>query len=113
MAGHFGTRTKRGYPRERDPTTTDIHWAAGIYEGEGTSAKTGGSQVTVVGQKDPWILFRLRAMFGGRVSKESSREMWRWVISGARGRGFLMTIYGLLSPRRQQQVRIALGKEAA
>lgn len=71
-------------------------------------------------QGDPWILNRMRSLFGGTVTRRTGtiklngkeyRRGYHWILSGARARGFLMTIYGLLSPRRQLQARLALGKE--
>jgi len=103
--------------RERNPTTTEIYWAAGIYEGEGsvTIRKEKQNPTAQVAQKDPWILERFREMFGGSIYGDGQKHagIHCWQVSGARARGFLMTIYGLLSPRRQRQIRIALGKEAA
>jgi len=60
-------------------------------------------------QKDRWILDKLQTFFGGSVKiapvdkryPEKVYHLWR--IAGARARGFLMTIYELLSPRRQAQ----------
>lgn len=108
--------------RDRNPSTAELSWAAGLFEGEGAASRGGGSEIVQVTQNDPWILDRLRAMFGGSVRKLNRTVLlngkkysggFQWVITGARARGFLMTIYGLLSPRRQQQTRIALGKDAA
>ena len=99
------------------PTTQDIAWAAGIYEGEGWCAQDSKSRIKV-GQKDPWLPERLRALFGGsvymehhsRISDGYHREdpFYVWALSGARARGFLMSIYGLLSPRRKAYIARAL-----
>ena len=92
-----------------------------IFEGEGhcTRNNTGYTrrwrnsiQVTVL-QKDEWLPQRLRALFGGSINKYEGgayQDLYsRWTICGARARGFLMSIYGLLSPRRQEQIRKTLG----
>jgi hypothetical protein len=116
---------KPGYERSFSPTLLAIAWAAGIYEGEGTAlrAKAGrGSEHVAVVQKDPWILYRLAMLFGGHVSKQRTRpksinggpvkdygDIYCWFIGGARARGFLMTIFTFLSPRRREQARVALG----
>jgi hypothetical protein len=60
-----------------------------------------------VAQKDTWILERLKALFGGTIGS-TNPGMSAWQIHGARARGFLFTIYSLLSPRRKVQVRKAL-----
>jgi len=102
-------------------TIRDIAWAAGIFEGEGCSSRATGcdSQFAGVTQKDPWLVHRLHAIFGGSVRKTFRKEAWRgdgkpseywhWSLSGARCRGFLMTIYSFLSPRRQEQAKWTLG----
>jgi len=88
-------------------TTQDLVWAAGIYEGEGSCRYGTGSEAACVSQKDDWLLLRLQALFGGTITRSNS-ACGLWQIYGARARGFLQSIYGLLSPRRQDQVRRAL-----
>jgi len=84
------------------PTLLDIVWAAGIYEGEGSC----NHYRLYVGQKDRWILDKLRNLFGGSVSCQLCKSgIYNWTLSGARGRGLAMTIYSFLSPRRKEQVR--------
>ena len=97
------------------PTTHDITWAAGLFEGEGTVGRNHSGQhgcaFVKVAQKDRWVCDQLRALFGGSIGVNSSYPnvvMNVWQISGSRARGFMMTIYGRLSPRRKEQVRRAL-----
>jgi len=104
---NLGRLTLRLAPTE-EATPHDFIWAAGIYEGEGNINGRGYHGTCVrVSQKDTWILERLRALFGGSVSgrRDGCRQ---WSVSGARARGFAMSVYGLLSPRRQEQIRGAL-----
>ena len=89
----------------KNPTINDIYWAAGIYEGEGSCANTGRSEFASVDQKDPYLLYIMRDFFGGRIYKYPNQICHRWAIFGARARGFMQTIYILLSPRRQKQIR--------
>lgn len=105
-------------PAIEHPTNLDIAWAAGIFEGEGWCGRTvrykngtGTGTRLSVGQKDRWLLDRLQALFGGTISVNHQRfgEFWYWRLSGPRCRGFLMTIYKFLSPRRKAQARNALG----
>ena len=106
----LGRRDPRLAPTEK-ATRDDIVWAAGIFEGEGSSyLGRRSSAIVCVPQKDRWLPDRLRALFGGNVYKEKKRIQFHWQACGARARGFLMSIYGLLSPRRQEQVRKALLK---
>jgi hypothetical protein len=91
------------------PSMRDIAWAAGVYEGEGTchaNIRRTNSITLSISQKDLWLLQRLKMLFGGEIYDARSISMW--VLAGARARGFLMTIYALLSPRRQKQIRKAL-----
>ena len=104
-----GFYTKKSDPRlarSRNPTPQELCWAAGIYEGEGTF---GYRNVAVV-QKEPWLPFKLQTLFGGSVKtftdkRYPDRPYYLWRISGARARGFLMSIYELLSPHKQAQAR--------
>lgn len=106
------------------PTTKDIAWAAGVYEGEGYVAvlhSNGKNKHALVSvdQKDEWLCTRLRDLFGGSVkphytkansptNPELRRVYYRWMLSSARALGFVQTIYTFLSPRRQLQVRNVL-----
>ena len=105
----FG-RMKPGLEATVSPTTHDITWAAGLFEGEGSVASRGQCAVAQMSQKDVWVLQRFKELFGGSISAytcngDRQTAMNKWMISGARARGFLMTIYGRLSPRRKEQVR--------
>jgi hypothetical protein len=90
------------------PTSLDLAWAAGIYEGEG-SCYYGHTEQASVAQKGLWLTSKLQALFGGSVCV-CADDLHVWQVYGARARGFLMSIYGLLSPRRQEQIRKALRK---
>lgn len=86
-------------------TTIQIAWAAGVYEGEG--AFSNGRIVRVV-QKDPWLVHELQRLFGGTVGQHVNRKTGAvynlWTITGSRARGFLLTIFTFLSPRRRAQI---------
>lgn len=94
-------------PTQR-PTTKDICFAAGFYEGDGSCQSGGYVQIS---QKDPEVLHKLRAFFGGKILKykaSSGLYYYKWCVSGPRGRGFLLTIYSLMTTRRQTQIKEAL-----
>lgn len=102
----------------RAPTITlrDLAWTAGFLEGEGcfrhrissgTTACVSANQV----QKEP--LTRIQSVFGGHVNPRPSRnprhrDQWVWTLTGVRAVGLMMTLYPMLSPRRQERVREAL-----
>ena len=105
-------RFRLGNPATVSPSARNIEWAAGIYEGEGSvklygrKGKSVGKNIAAtVSQKDRWLLERFEQFFGGRIVGPNKRGMSYWHVSGARARGFLMTIYGLLSPRRREQIK--------
>lgn len=119
-----GSRLLRFGPGNPSPVTpVEIAWAAGIYEGEGSCQPNATGKSYRIGasvtQKDRWILERLRAIFGGGIGVKRSRLHGKtymtpvWFISGPRARGFLMTIYPFLSPRRSEGIRVALARTSA
>ena len=93
----------------------DLEWAAGFLDGEGhfgTRVKDFMPRVTAC-QKDEWALMRLSRMFGGKVSYHAPQKAhwqptYRWEHRGRRGAAIMMTLYSLLSPYRQKQIREAL-----
>src|SRR5256885_2323101 len=94
------------------PRVRDIAWAAGFYEGEGTCQYGTYSQHVAVNQVEREPLEQLRRWFGGSIypipPHHRSVPSFRWAVHGPRARGFLMTIYTLLSKKRQAQIRQVL-----
>lgn len=88
------------------PTTCDLHWAAGMIEGEGSFSRSHSMNVRV-GQKNLEPLYKLLAMFGGNIILEGE-NFHSWSCSGKRARGVAQTLYVLLSKRRQEQIRKAM-----
>lgn len=88
---------------EKTPSVKDLHWAAGFMEGEGSFSCHNVS----AGQKQREPLTRLKKWFGGSIKRREQRgdAFYSWCVSGARARGVAMTLYPILSPRRQKQVR--------
>lgn len=95
---------------------TDKAYAAGFFDGEGSCAfHNGGLQVSVT-QNDRECLDKLRRFFGGKVTgpnydktnELSDNPRYAWWIFGPRAHGFLMTIFSLLSKRRQKQTKGAI-----
>jgi hypothetical protein len=98
-------------------TTKEISWAAGFLEGEGCfqgAKRTYGSlQISVEAaqvQKEP--LERLHKMFGGTIlqkvpSKASlgNSPYYQWYIHGRRAIEVMMTVYCLMSPKRQAKIQ--------
>jgi hypothetical protein len=96
--------------------TNQLYWAAGFLEGEGTfgvyqypHSKRGVQYAVAAEQVQREPLERLLKIFGGSINNGSTRSgrnrIFRWRCSGERARGIAMTLYTLLSPRRQGQVQ--------
>lgn len=111
----FGVRVTAARAVSR-PSTRDIAWAAGFYEGEGSCNFATYSQHVIVSQVEREPLDRLRRLFGGTIRARpghdyrsyKSRPTNTWAIHGPRARGFLMTIYTLLSAKRKAQIQKVL-----
>src|SRR5438034_11777328 len=97
----------------------DLKWAAGFLEGEGAFAYSGQSETVRAFQTEsPEPLQELLRLFGGtirqinrandRARELHSRDSQEWAVAGGRARGVMMTLYALLSPKRQAQIRKAL-----
>src|ERR1700676_3611486 len=93
-------------------TTVQYAWFAGIYEGEGSTGNQGIRKgirskglFIVIGQKHPWLLYRIRKLFGGNIGKKRKDGCRVWYLGSVHARALLRTIYPLLSPHRKQQIR--------
>lgn len=123
-----GTWINRGGERHSTPramihpTQRDLGWAAGFIEGEGSIAIYRGGSAQSCGinatncDREP--LLRLQQMFGGCIHKKSlgvknRQQPYYWGVYGVRARGVIMTLYAMLSRRRQAKCRAALLAVAA
>jgi hypothetical protein len=95
----------------------DLVWAAGFLEGEGcfyTARKNpnGASGGVTAAQVQRWPLDKLRGIFGGSIAlrrrQPPANDAWYWGLYGRDAVGLMMTLYGLLSPKRQAQIRAFL-----
>lgn len=115
------------YKAKRRPATSEIAWAAGFIEGEGTfilrRRKKGfkrRSSYIAAFQVNREPLRRLKEMFGGSIYKyerkskvnynrdgsiANCKDISVWRAYGARARGIAMTLYSFLSKKRQRQAR--------
>lgn len=91
--------------------SVELGWAAGFLEGEGHFAAHRNSPVVTAVQKEREPLDRLHAVFGGAMSaytRNDGRSYYRWQACGQRGAACMMTLYALLSSRRQARIEDAL-----
>jgi hypothetical protein len=79
-------------------------------EGEGYfhSRKASGMMDLQASQVQKWPLDRMQALFGGTIYKNPKVTFYHWRLPGVVGAGLAMTLYPLMSPRRQEQIRFAL-----
>ncbi len=91
----------------------DIAWIAGFLEGEGSFScpRTSPQIQAVQVQREP--LDRLAALLGGKVYAcrargGASRPYFMWTLNGTRAASVMMTVAGLMSPRRFGQIAAAL-----
>lgn len=99
-------------PPTKEPTDIDIAWMAGFFEGEGSVTHSNGKKASVsIPQKDPEILFRIREMIGGSISKTLREETYLHTLNlgGDNGRRFLQSIYPFMSSKRKFQIEEAGG----
>jgi len=108
-------KDREGLDAVRRPTAIEVAWAAGIYEGEGSCvttkcSETNRSFAVSVSQKDPELLYRMRDVFGGTISRYERKfngnvcPIHHWKICGDRARTFIGAIYPFLTARRKEQI---------
>lgn len=93
-------------------SVNELHWAAGFMEGEGTWGFRGLTVRAEATQKQLAPLQRLHEIFGGAIystpDKRTGKVYFKWCAHSSRAVGVIMTLYGLMSPRRKEQARRAL-----
>ncbi len=98
-------------------SNTDLHWAAGYLEGEGcfyvrpsTNRSSMQARVTAC-STDIEPLDKLYKLFGGHVrlhrkGTSKTKPLYEWYVSTqTMAIGIMMTLYSLLSPRRQSKIK--------
>jgi len=99
-------------PAVRTPTNADLAWIAGFLEGEGCFYGTDSGQSIQASQVNPEPLGKLLELLGGRVLKKkghgSSKDFWLWKVAGSRARGIMLTLWPLMSYKRQEQIKKAM-----
>lgn len=88
-------------------TVNDIHWLAGFLDGEGYFGTRRSNIVMSVSQKDEWHIRKVQSLIGGKVyhrPDNQGRWYWRMDMTGKAAAGLMMTLYTLMSPRRQERI---------
>lgn len=105
--------SKTSVAATRSPTINDLYWAAGFMEGEGSFIRARNSQYVCAPQRDGEPAKKMLALFGGTLRHRATDKRWPdkfywdWRAYGARARGIMLTLYPLMSARRQAQIRVA------
>lgn len=82
----------------------EIGWIAGFMEGEGSfTYGNRGNIACCAAQKQLEPLERLHNLVGGKVYKYDRINSWR--LNGSNAISLMMTLYGLMSPKRQQKIK--------
>lgn len=95
-------------------TPREWEWTAAFLEGEGWFGKVNRSHSLVVsaGQLQAWPLEKLKALFGGSLivyrHPQKGHVIHHWSLVGTAAVGLMMTLYCLMSPKRQDQIRAAV-----
>lgn len=89
----------------------ELYWAAGFIEGEGWFESSSSFRAACA-QKQREPLERLQRIFGGNItqSKIKTGIIFLWRVHGSRAAGVMMTLWPLMSTRRQQQIETTLAK---
>jgi hypothetical protein len=96
----------------------DLGWLAGFIEGEGSFAwnknprRGGGCLVVTADQKQRLPLDKIVLLLGGTIylRTDKDRNIFVWQIRGEHAARVMMTLYGLMSPRRRMQIAKALSE---
>jgi len=95
-------------------TVRNIEWLAGFLDGEGCFYMNRSTCRIQIAQKDPWPLLKVQGIIGGRFySVKGSipgRRYHALFLTGRRAVGGMMTVYSLMSPRRQAKIVEILGR---
>ena len=94
----------------------DLYWAAGFLEGEGSFIHSSNGISIKANQVQREPLERMQKITGiGEIHKYSrkkqnpnAQDIHMWGLYGDVAAGWMMTLFPLMSPRRQEQIKEAL-----
>lgn len=112
MASKYSKQIVDNVEPTRVPTSHDIAWVAGFYEGEGHASGIKGRTIAHLTQKDPETLYRIREYFGGSITQvriNTPHYCHQWKLYGDKARLFFQAIYPYMSVRRKLQIEKANG----
>lgn len=89
----------------------DIHWLAGLLEGEGCFRFHGSSPQISCLMTDRDVIERAQTMLGGSIltrTRPPNKTSHTVCIHGRQAAGWMMTLYSMLGQRRQAKIRETL-----
>lgn len=98
-------------------TTEDLHWVAGLIEGEGCFALTCGKYPKIsINMTDFDVMERLAKLLQSNLRgpyhppayKENWKSYWRLELTGINAVEWMQTLYPLMGNRRQEKIRECL-----
>lgn len=90
----------------------ELHWIAGFIEGEGSFMFYGAGFGICAVQKQIWPLEKLRTLCGGNIHPMRDKRYatcYKWTLYGRPAVALAKSLDLLMSPRRQDQLRTAIG----
>lgn len=99
-------------PAQVSPTSNDLSWLAGFLEGEGHFGTAAKCEQVAASQVNDEPLARVLRLLGGSMTyhvatRKNENDIFRWAVTGSRARGVMLTLFPLLSEKRQEQIRAA------
>jgi len=121
MTGYNGTEARKTVRATVTPSSKDLYWAAGFIEGEGSFVALSTTARVSVEQVNQEPVLRLLTLFGGSLRRyqkyhnptlynKQRHPTWTWTATGSRARGIIMTLYSLMSAKRQGQMYRAVAR---
>lgn len=104
-------------------TSAELHWLAGLLEGEGSfdwqcrkNENRHGRPRIQLASTDKDIAERVAGYFGRRINgpygayggQLNKKPIYKVLVSGPRAAGLMMTLWALLGERRRQQINVVL-----
>lgn len=100
---------------------SDIHWLAGLLEGEGSfgfyESRGAGFLALQLGMADLDVMQRAKKLMGvtslihrRKANSKSTVTHYCFSLRGHRAAGWMMTLYSLLGQRRQKRIRESLAQ---
>jgi hypothetical protein len=98
-------------------TTEDLYWVAGMLEGEGSFIITNGALVISMGTTDEDIAKRVAKILGAYINGPyqdkrfpNNKPVFKLAVRRHEAHGWMMTLFSLMSKRRQAKIKELLLK---